>query len=160
MSDPVKSVSEAQRLYRHLSKLWNASRSRKLVSQSSGSEPFTPGRDPLSAKATLASLTDQLGWNEPLAEHELFARWTEIVGEDIAAHSAPVHLEAGQLTVKCDSTAWATQLKLLRHDIMVGLQHAIPAVRIEQLRFLGPDAPSWKKGPRTTPGRGPRDTYG
>ncbi|MDP4886606.1 MAG: DUF721 domain-containing protein, partial [Aquiluna sp.] len=27
-------------------------------------------------------------------------------------------------------------------------------------RFIGPSAPSWKKGPRSVPGRGPRDTYG
>ena len=31
---------------------------------------------------------------------------------------------------------------------------------IESIRFLAPNAPSWKSGPRSVPGRGPRDTYG
>jgi len=35
-----------------------------------------------------------------------------------------------------------------------------PAAGIESVKFLGPDTPSWKRGPRAIPGRGPRDTYG
>ena len=31
---------------------------------------------------------------------------------------------------------------------------------VTKLRVVGPTAPSWKKGPRTVRGRGPRDTYG
>ena len=33
-------------------------------------------------------------------------------------------------------------------------------VVVSEIRFVGPTAPSWKKGPRSVPGRGPRDTYG
>lgn len=151
---------ESQRLYRHLRALWNAPRRRRSPEERAGSQPFTAGRDPLSVGATLNSLTDQLGWDEPLAQHELFARWAEIVGAEVAAHCAPSLVEAGQLTVKCDSTSWATQLKLLRHEILAQLNREIPAAQVENIRFLGPEAPSWKKGPRATPGRGPRDTYG
>ena len=46
----------------------------------------------------------------------------------------------------------------------VDLAHAVhlrfPDAGIESVRFEGPNAPSWKRGPRTIPGRGPRDTYG
>ena len=31
---------------------------------------------------------------------------------------------------------------------------------ISEIQVLGPTAPSWKHGLRSTPGRGPRDTYG
>jgi predicted nucleic acid-binding Zn ribbon protein len=31
---------------------------------------------------------------------------------------------------------------------------------VTKLRIHGPAAPNWKKGPRSVPGRGPRDTYG
>jgi predicted nucleic acid-binding Zn ribbon protein len=31
---------------------------------------------------------------------------------------------------------------------------------VTRLRVVGPTAPSWKKGPRSVRGRGPRDTYG
>lgn len=152
--------SESQRLYRHLRALWNAPRRRQRQADEVGSQPFTAGRDPLSVGATIDSLTEQLGWTEPLAQHELFARWAEVVGPEVAAHSQPTVLEDGVLTVGCDSTSWATQLKLLRHEIAAQLSREIPAARVENIRFFGPEAPSWKKGPRATPGRGPRDTYG
>jgi predicted nucleic acid-binding Zn ribbon protein len=35
-----------------------------------------------------------------------------------------------------------------------------PELEIKNISFIGPDAPSWKKGSRSVPGRGPRDTYG
>ena len=35
-----------------------------------------------------------------------------------------------------------------------------PAANVVQLRFLGPNTPSWNHGPRSVKGRGPRDTYG
>ena len=34
------------------------------------------------------------------------------------------------------------------------------SVVIKRLIILGPKAPSWKHGPRSVKGRGPRDTYG
>ena len=36
-----------------------------------------------------------------------------MVGAEIAKHSRPVKLEDGELTVEAESTAWATQLRLL-----------------------------------------------
>lgn len=159
-SDKPAPERESQRFYRHLRELWNAPRRQAKTHGAVGAEPYAPGRDPLPAGALLAEVTEQLGWQAPLAEHELFARWSEIVGSEVAAHSEPQHLENGQLTVKCDSTAWATQLRMLRHDIVSQLERDVPAAAVENIRFLGPDAPSWKKGPRATLGRGPRDTYG
>ncbi|MDA7848425.1 DUF721 domain-containing protein, partial [bacterium] len=35
-----------------------------------------------------------------------------------------------------------------------------PQAAITTLSIKGPGAPSWKHGPRSVPGRGPRDTYG
>ena len=35
-----------------------------------------------------------------------------------------------------------------------------PQAGVESIRVSGPDAPTWKRGPRTVQGRGPRDTYG
>lgn len=153
-------MNEAQRVYRRLRELWNVPRKTRSPEPKPGSQPFAPGRDPKGLADVLGSVTDQLGWSDALAQHEVFARWGEIVGADVAAHSEPVDLNDGLLSVKCDSTAWATQLGFLRHDLVQQLQNELPAAGITSIRFLGPNAPSWKKGPRATPGRGPRDTYG
>jgi predicted nucleic acid-binding Zn ribbon protein len=35
-----------------------------------------------------------------------------------------------------------------------------PGAGIVDITVKAPGAPSWKHGPRSVPGRGPRDTYG
>ena len=106
------------------------------------------------------SLASKMGWTSPLARSELIASWAELVGAETAEHSEPVAIEGGVLTVQCDSTAWATQLRLMRSQISTKIAQRFPDAGIESVRFEGPNAPSWKRGPRSIPGRGPRDTYG
>jgi len=134
---------------------------RKRAKKEPGSTiPFGSGRDPEGLGAVMDAVTSKLGWSSPLARSELLASWLEIAGVDTAEHSTPVGIEEGVLTVKCDSTAWATQLRLMRVQIMNRIISRYPDAGIESIRFEGPGAPSWKRGPRSIPGRGPRDTYG
>lgn len=122
--------------------------------------PFGGGRDPEGIGAVMDSLTVNLGWSSPLARSDLLASWLEISGAETAQHSSPASIEEGVLTVKCDSTAWATQLRLMRVQIMNQIVSRYPEAGIDSVRFEGPGAPSWKRGPKSIPGRGPRDTYG
>lgn len=124
------------------------------------STPFGTGRDPRGIEEVLDALTARLGWNSSLARSELLDSWAELVGEETAAHSVPAGIDEGVLTVSCDSTAWATQLRLMRTQIVSRIVERYPDAGIEALRFNGPGVPSWKRGPRSVPGRGPRDTYG
>ncbi len=124
------------------------------------SSPFGAGRDPQGIAEVMDALTSRLGWNSPLAQSELLASWTELVGEETAQHSTPASIEEGKLTVSCDSTAWATQLRVMRTQILTRITQQFPDAGIDSIRFDGPGVPSWKRGPRSIPGRGPRDTYG
>ena len=125
-----------------------------------GSKPFEKGRDPLTALATVDALFNDFSWGGELAEADLFNRWPELVGEQTAANSTPETLSESTLTIRCKSTAWATQLRLMQGEILQRINDAYPDLGITALKMLGPAAPSWKKGPRSVPGRGPRDTYG
>ncbi|MEY4311063.1 MAG: hypothetical protein RLZ71_989 [Actinomycetota bacterium] len=125
-----------------------------------GSKPFDKGRDPIAASSTIDALIADFSWEGELSEADLFNSWSNVVGADTAAASMPESLREGTLTVRCKSTAWATQLRLMQSEILVRLNEAYPKLEITALKLLGPDAPSWKKGPRSVPGRGPRDTYG
>ena len=122
--------------------------------------PFGAGRDPSGLGDVIDNLTAKLGWNSPLAQSELLTTWAEIAGAETAQHSTPIGIEDGVLTVQCDSTAWATQLRLMRSQIGTRIAQKFPEAGIQSVRFEGPNAPSWKRGPRAIPGRGPRDTYG
>jgi predicted nucleic acid-binding Zn ribbon protein len=95
-----------------------------------------------------------------IAKARLFAGWAEIVGADIAAHAQPEDLVDQELTVRAESTAWATQLRLLAPGMVKKINHALGHGTVTRIRTKGPTAPSWRFGNRHVPGRGPRDTYG
>lgn len=125
-----------------------------------GGQPFTGGRDPHGIGDVLAGLTKQAGWDPVLARADLIRQWSEVAGADTAQHTRPVGLDGGALTVQCDSTAWAKQLRIMRSQIVTEIARRFPEAGVDSVRFVGPDVPSWKWGPRAVPGRGPRDTYG
>jgi predicted nucleic acid-binding Zn ribbon protein len=135
-------------------------RRRSAAARDESSTPYGTGRDPRGMAEVLGDFTSTMGWESPLAQSELLAAWSELVGSETAAHSTPVGIEEGVLTVRCDSTAWAQQLRTMRVQVTTKIAERHPSAGIESVRFLGPDTPSWKRGPRAIPGRGPRDTYG
>jgi predicted nucleic acid-binding Zn ribbon protein len=141
-------------------KLTGDARKRAKNKKEGKSVPFGVGRDPRGIEDVLDSLTSRLGWNSSLARADLLASWSELAGAETAEHSTPVGIEGGVLTVHCDSTAWATQLRLMRGQITTQIAQRFPDAGIESVKFDGPNAPSWKRGPRSVQGRGPRDTYG
>ncbi|MFM5904596.1 MAG: DUF721 domain-containing protein [Micrococcales bacterium] len=126
----------------------------------SGSKPFDKGRDPIKANDSLDALLKQFSWDNQLKEAELFTKWAEIVGELNAQNTQPESLNKNTLVVRCRTTAWAAQMRLMSGPILDKISGLYPDLKIDTLKFLGPDAPSWKKGPLSVPGRGPRDTYG
>jgi len=108
----------------------------------------------------LARLVKTRGWQRPTAEATVFGAWERVVGADVAAHCRPVKLEDGELTVEAESTAWATQLRLLAGKLLRRIAAEIGDGFVTKLHIHGPAAPSWNRGPRRVRGRGPRDTYG
>ncbi len=129
-----------------------------------GSEPPTArqqGRDPSLLGDQIDRLVGDRGWQVDVAVGSVMGRWPSIVGDEIASHCTPVTFEAGVLTVRADSTAWATQIRLLSSMILGRLADEIGPDAVTDLRVNGPSAPSWSRGPRRAGcGRGPRDTYG
>lgn len=119
------------------------------------------GRDPAALGDQVDRLLRDRDWRVDVAAGSVMGRWAEIVGPGVAEHAEPVSFEDGVLTVRAESTAWATQLRWLESTVLAGLEGAVGAGVVTRLRVVGPAAPSWKRGPRTArDGRGPRDTYG
>jgi predicted nucleic acid-binding Zn ribbon protein len=108
----------------------------------------------------MAKLVKSRGWERPAAEARVFGMWQTLVGEDLASHCRPVKLEEGELTIEAESTAWATQLRLLSGKLLHRIGHEVGRDVVKRIHVHGPVAPSWAKGPKRVRGRGPRDTYG
>ncbi len=117
-------------------------------------------RDPQPLGRLVGRIAMERGWSGRLTTGRLFDRWHLIVGEDVAEHARPVELKDAELTVQADSTAWATQLRLLQRQLLVKIAAGVGNDVVKRLKVLGPTAPSWRYGPRHVRGRGPRDTYG
>jgi predicted nucleic acid-binding Zn ribbon protein len=49
-------------------------------------------------------------------------QWAALVGDTVAAHSWPVSLKNGALTLGTDHHAWASELRLLSGDLLARLR--------------------------------------
>lgn len=86
--------------------------------------------------------------------------WEKLVGPANAAHSTPVSYTKTVLTVRTDATVWATSMRMIAPNLVAELNRRLGQGTVTRVVIEGPSAPSWKHGPRSVPGRGPRDTYG
>ncbi|MGL5865603.1 MAG: DUF721 domain-containing protein [Dermatophilaceae bacterium] len=119
------------------------------------------GRDPAPLGDQLERFVAERGWQVDVAVGSVVGRWPQIVGVDVAEHCRPADFVDGVLTVRADSTAWATQLRMLSSSLLTRLADEVGEGTVTELRVLGPGAPSWSRGGRRVQdGRGPRDTYG
>ena len=124
------------------------------------SGPGPDARDPQPMGRAARDLANTRGWSPKVAEGTVFAEWPAVVGEQIASHATPTVLRDGVLSVTAESTAWATQLRMVQAQLLAKIAAAVGDGVVTALKITGPTAPSWRKGPRHISGRGPRDTYG
>lgn len=126
---------------------------------SSGAHP--DDRDPQLLSEAMRRLVDSKGWSTDISVHMLLGRWPALVGSDNAAHSRPESYTDTVLTVRADSTVWASSLRAVAPQLVAILNAKLGDGTVTRVKVLGPDAPSWKRGRLSVrDGRGPRDTYG
>jgi predicted nucleic acid-binding Zn ribbon protein len=132
--------------------------SRRAGPVRSGSGP--DARDPVLFGAALRRLVEERGWQDTTAAAMVLARWDELVGPELAEHCRPASLLEGELVLVAESSAWATQLRLLTRTLQARLTAQVGPGVVTSVVVRGPAQPDWRKGPRRVRGRGPRDTYG
>lgn len=132
--------------------------------QRSGAGPDE--RDPAMLSGLIERLIINKGWDLQVATGKLQGQWGLIVGHEIASHVSIESFnldpsgQSGTLILRAETSAWATQIRLLLPTISQRVGQEIGQGRISEIKVLGPTAPSWKHGQRSVKGRGPRDTYG
>ena len=142
-------------------------RGSRRVDPARRSGPGPDERDPQLLNGSIERLVAERGWTTDVAVGGALARWPELMGAELAAHCRPESFtntadgeDAGELVLVADSTAWATQVRLLVPALQRRLDDELGAGVVRRIRVLGPSAPSWRRGPLSVRGRGPRDTYG
>lgn len=124
------------------------------------SAPGPDSRDPQPLGQAARDLAGTRGWTPRVAEGTVLGHWAAVVGDQIAEHARPTSLREGVLSISAESTAWATQLRMIQAQLLARIAAAVGDGVVTSVRISGPTAPSWRKGPRHVSGRGPRDTYG
>jgi predicted nucleic acid-binding Zn ribbon protein len=111
----------SESMYLRLKTLWTGTPALRKKRQPrrvpTGSEPFTPGRDPVSLFSAITDVSAGLGWDNALNQAALVSDWPNIVGPDTSANTEIDRFDDGVLTVRCSSTAWATQLTFISSEI-------------------------------------------
>ncbi len=117
-------------------------------------------RDPMPLGVTMKRWLSTAAAGADLTKATVLGRWAEIVGPEVADHCEPVSLVDGELLLRAESTAWATQLRMLAPQIVAKINKEVGHGSVLRIRAQGPSGPSWRFGSRHVSGRGPRDTYG
>ncbi|MFF9162479.1 DUF721 domain-containing protein [Streptomyces longwoodensis] len=143
----------------------DAARQKKQARRGGGlrSGARADGRDPMALGAAINRLLTERGWEAPAAVGGVMGRWPQIVGEDVAKHCEPERYDEDErvLVVRCDSTAWATNLRLLAPTLVARLNEDLGHGAVRQIKVQGPSGPVRRYGPLRAPGsKGPGDTYG
>ena len=116
--------------------------------------------DPQPLGAAIEGLLDDQGWRTSAAVGSVFGRWEQIVGEALGAHTRPGGFTDGELLVIADSTAWATQVRLLRAQLVRRLNAELGPGTVTGVKVRGPLPPQQRGQWRVRDTRGPRDDYG
>jgi predicted nucleic acid-binding Zn ribbon protein len=127
-------------------------------SERSGAAP--DDRDPQLIGVLVDGIAAVHGWEVDLAVGSLAGRWAELAGPGVADHCRPDRFDNGELVLVAESTAWATQLRMLAPTIVARIAAVLGPDLVRRVVVHGPATPSWRRGPWRVAGRGPRDTYG
>lgn len=146
---------------RHREHEGSAAARRRADNREANARPARPtADDPTPFGTAIDELLADRGWQGDAAVAAVTADWDATVGAELAAHCRPVSLRAGTLTISAESTAWATQIRLLSAQLIARIGESFGEGLVRSVVVQGPVGPTWKHGPRGVPGRGPRDTYG
>jgi predicted nucleic acid-binding Zn ribbon protein len=142
-----------------------AARARGMDSERTSGDPSSRPRrprrdDPQPLSAAIGGLLSDHGWKEQAAVGSVFSNWAQIVGPDLAAHTRPDGFAEGELVIAADSTAWATQVRLLASMLVRRLNSELGEGTVRRVKVRGPAGPRQRGGWRVPGSRGHGDTYG
>jgi predicted nucleic acid-binding Zn ribbon protein len=100
--------------------------------------PQRDGGEPVALADALERLLADRDWQRPAAAARLLAAWDTVVGPEVAARCRPAGLRDGELSVVAESSAWATQLRLLSRALLARIHAEVGTDLVSGLRITGP----------------------
>lgn len=97
-----------------------------------------PGRDPAELGNVMTTIAGNGIWAANMKLAQLRNHWDQVVGEGIAKHSAVADFTDGVLTIRAESTVWATQLTYLIPQLTDTIRNNLKGLPINEIRVTGP----------------------
>lgn len=97
-----------------------------------------PGRDPQSLATAFGSVANAGVWKRNMKLAQLRTHWDEVVGQGIASHSQVASFVDGVLTIRTESTVWATQLTYLIPQLTATIRERMEGLEIRDIKVTGP----------------------
>ena len=91
----------------------------------------------------ISSLIEGLNLQKEMTLYHLTSHWEEIVGPQIALHTAPESLRFDTLSLSVDSAPWMNQLTFFKKDIIKNINKYLQKNQVREIFF--------RLAPRTTP---------
>ncbi|MFN7162249.1 MAG: DciA family protein, partial [Fimbriimonadales bacterium] len=93
-------------------------------------------RELVQAGDALQRLLQQLRLDRQFRTYDALARWSDIVGKQVAQVARPLRLDADTLWVAVKSHAWAQELNFQKHTILQRLNARAGEERFKEIRFV------------------------
>ena len=107
-----------------------------------------PGRDPAELGSVMTTIAGNGVWAANMKLAQLRNHWDQVVGQAIASHSAVADFTDGVLTIRAESTVWATQLTYLIPQLTDTIRRNLKGLTITEIRVTGPAAGYTRKWAR------------
>jgi predicted nucleic acid-binding Zn ribbon protein len=98
-----------------------------------GRPDATPSRAVSPVGEGLRALAARRGWQSHLAAGDLHAAWDQIVGPQLAGHTAPLRLQGGVLVLSASSPLWAAEVRQLSRVITERVNARLGAGTVRQV---------------------------
>jgi predicted nucleic acid-binding Zn ribbon protein len=95
--------------------------------------PSDTGPDPEPIATGIDRVMRGMGAPEASGVHQVFDRWSEVVGEGMAAHTRPLSIDAGALVIATDEPGMATNLRFLEPQLLKRLAELIGEGRVTSI---------------------------
>jgi predicted nucleic acid-binding Zn ribbon protein len=94
--------------------------------------PLRPegGDEPEPVGGVLDRVLRGMGAPEASGVHQVFDRWSEVVGESMAARTRPSSIDGGVLVIATDEPAMVTHIRFLEEQLVAKLAELIGAGRV------------------------------
>ena len=91
--------------------------------------------EPTSISELLQSLIGHKNWSQKIKQHQVFLKWSELVGKDISQRAKPIFIRGSVLWVAVSDSVWMQQLHLQKNVILDKLSQRFPGVNFTDIRF-------------------------